>query len=144
MKNFAFGSMAVGLLLGLSVGSSQAANCQEILGNNLYRCQANSETSGPFEVCVQFFSPGTVSTKFDLMFGSAARYGCTCLAKGKVDAPDFGVSKEFLCADPIGTGSSQALRGKVSGNGNKIKGGFQVFSSGPAVMFACELDPACS
>lgn len=144
MKHVVFGSAAVAVLVAVGVGSSQAANCQEILGNNRYRCQTNSENSGPGQVCIQFFAPGTVSTKFDLMYGSVARYGCTCLAKGKVGAPEFHVSKAFLCADPITTATSQAIQGKVSGNGNKIKGGFQVFSTGSAIVFECELDPACS
>ena len=135
-------STAVALLLVLGVGSSQAENCQDILDNNLYRCQFNVEGEILSEVCLQFVSPGVESAKFDLVAGGV-NFGCTCKAKGEVDDPDFNASKEFFCVNPIDTTRAEALEGRVSGSGKKIKGGSYGNSFGNSGVIECELDPTC-
>ena len=42
-------STAVALLLVLDVGSSQAKDCQDILDNNRYHCQASQDNGKQFE-----------------------------------------------------------------------------------------------
>jgi hypothetical protein len=130
----------VALLLTVGVGSSRAKNCQDLLDNNLYRCQFNSESSGPGEGCVQAVSPGSVSSKFDLVFGGVTFNGCSCKAKGSVDKPQFNASKEFVCINPF---SNEAVTGTVSSNGKKIKAGFDALSTGDSAVLECELDPTC-
>jgi len=137
-------SATVALLLGLGVSSSQAEDCQDILANNLYRCQVNAEVLGPFESCYQFVSPGTLSPKFDLVIDGTGHFGCTCKAKGKVDDPHFNASKEFFCVEPVNYSLAEALEGKVTGNGKKIKGGFVSNQSGVSGVIECELDPTCT
>src|SRR5262245_12783092 len=95
---FTFGLLVV-LLLGLDVGSSQAAKCQDILDNNLYRCHVNFEGGATEHPCVQVVSPGVQSQKFDLVT-EGLNFGCTCKATGPVDDPDFSASNEFFCVHP--------------------------------------------
>jgi len=133
--------MLVALLLSLNVGSSQAQTCQDIVDNNRYRCQFSEEASAPFGGCFQFnSSTPTLSDKFDLQFG--VPHGCTCKAKGKVAKPDFNAANEFLCVSHGALGS-QAIEGKVSGNGKKIKNGFFSNNGGNSFVFECEVDPTC-
>jgi hypothetical protein len=139
-SQFTFGVLAV-LLLSLSIGSSEAQTCQDILDNNRYRCQFSEEGAAPFGGCFQFNSSSpTLSDKFDVQFG--VTHGCTCKAKGGVAKPDFNASKEFLCVSHGALGS-QGLEGKVSGNGKKIKNGFLSNNGGNSFVFECELDPTC-
>jgi hypothetical protein len=87
------------------------------------------------------------SDKFDLVFSSfpsSVPFGCTCKAEGKVDDPDFNASKEFLYVNPVSSTVAEAIGGKVSGNGKKIKGGFFGDGEGGSGLFECELDPTCT
>src|SRR4051794_40088263 len=134
------GSLLLAGLLGLGGGTSQAGNCQDALDNHRYRCHINAG-AGVFELCFHFVSPGTHSPHFDLGIDGPAVIGCTCKATGTVKDPNLNASKEFFCVEPIDSTNAQALEGKVSGNGQKIKGGFTSNAEGDGGVFECELDP---
>src|SRR5882724_7211625 len=77
---------------------AQAENCQDVLDNNVYRCQVKSDFDTPFEDCFRFTSPGVQSDKFDLFVdGLGIVQGCSCKAGGSFNTPDFDASKEFQC-----------------------------------------------
>jgi hypothetical protein len=81
------------------MGSSHAKeNCQDLLENNLYRCNMTIETGVQYEFCLQAVSPGVESEKFDVVIFGSESLGCTCKAKGKVDKPTFDTSKAHLRA----------------------------------------------
>ncbi len=88
-------SALVALLLSAGVDSSRAQNCQDRLNNNRYRCQGSNTLVGEAQVCLQFVSPGVMSTEFDVVeelgfLGPnvvTIPYGCVCNPVG-VSAPD--------------------------------------------------------
>lgn len=143
MKASSLTTCAVAALLLIAPADSTraASNCEEILGDNLYRCQVKQEAGAQFENCSQFVSSGGKSSKFDLVIDGAFTFGCTCRAKGSIKKPKFNASKEFLC---VASNVGEAIVGKVSGNGAKIKGGFLADETGPSVIIECVLDPTCA
>ncbi len=121
-----------------------AANCQDLLENNLYRCRVNGEGGGLFEDCFQFTSPGVVGSKFDLTIaGLEGTFECECKATGSVSNPKFNASTAFLCG---GADFGDAFEGKVSGNSKKITKGQVFLNDDPdtAFVFECVLDPTCT
>jgi hypothetical protein len=123
---------------------AQAANCQDLLANNLYRCRIASEFGGLFEDCFQFVSPGIVGSKFDLnLIGGEETLACECKATGSVLKAKFNASTAFLCGNAE---FGDAIEGKVSGNGQKITKGQFFFNDEPdeSLVFDCVLDPTCS
>jgi len=128
--------------------SSGAQNCQDWLNNNLYRCQGQNTIIGKAEVCLQFVSPGVISSHFDLLEQLAflgpdvvtVPYGCTCGPVG-VRSPEFNASsKNFLCANAPFDG---ALAGEVSVNGRRIV--YQAWNTaGHSAVYQCRLDPTCT
>ena len=152
MKARSFTCVAVvSLLLVGGVGSSSAKTCQESLADNTYRCTSVSEI-GSGDLCIQFDSTPSVSDQFDMILlppqsgGSPFAHGCSCNNGGK--------SKEFMCvgATPLGSGTLQSvLRGKVNGNGEKIKD-VRTWSNpvpsfplpGVAGIAECVIDPSCT
>lgn len=121
-----------------------AANCQDLLANNLYRCRVNGESTGLFEDCFQFTSPGVVGSKFDLTIaGLEGTLECGCKATGSVLNPKFNASTAFLCGNAE---FGDAFEGKVSGNGKKISKGQVFLNDDPdeSFVFECVLDPTCS
>jgi hypothetical protein len=123
--------------------SQAAADCQVLLGNNLYRCQVKSELGATNELCLRAISPGSASTKFDLQFNSflGTSLGCICKATKTFKAPSFNTSTEFVCGNPQ---FGDAATGKVGGKGKKIVGGNYFFNGTPnANVFECERDPTC-
>lgn len=136
--------LATPLFIGAESRRVQAADCQSLLANNRYRCQVKSELGFQGELCFQFSSPGSVSSKFDLQPTSffATTLGCMCTATKTFNSPSFNTSKEFLCGNPQ---FGDAATGKVTGNGGKILKGQYFFSGSPnAHVFQCTLDPSCS
>jgi hypothetical protein len=132
------------LFLIATADKAQAANCQDLLANNLYRCRIASELGELFEDCFQFVSPGVVGTKFDLsLFGGEEILECECKANGSVSKPKFNASTAFLCGNAE---FGDAVEGKVSGNSKKITKGQFFFNDelDESLVFECVLDPACS
>lgn len=117
-------------------------NCEDLLGDNIYRCQGKNDSDGePFDECFRFNSTTpTVSSMFDMTVdGLGETLGCTCKAKGNFKNPIWGESKEWECVTPD-TGFVWA--GKVAGKG-KISKVHAADSSGRTYVFTCVIDPAC-
>lgn len=137
----------MGLALLTFTGLCHAANCEELLGNNVYRCEAIGENSigPPFNECFRFNSTApTVSNNFDLTVdGLGDTLGCSCKATGKVARPAWDQSKEWVCVTSA-TSSEGGFTwgGKVAGKG-KISKVYAISSDGSTYMFSCVIDPAC-
>jgi hypothetical protein len=124
-----------------------AENCQDLLANNRYRCQVKTELGAEFAACVQFTSPGSLSSKFDMTTDGGPNFGttleCECKAKGSFANPQFNAAnKRFLCGNQQ---YGDAAAGTVGGHGQKITNG-QYFFNDPtdlSYIFQCTLDPAC-
>lgn len=135
-------AVSLTLLLGATVGPGLALpnECGERLANNRYRCTVKDELgTPPFEMCLQFISPGVESAKFDLLVNGGS-FGCSCKAGRGFSNPDFTGAKEFLCVDAA---TATAMEGKVSGNGKLIPHGEQIDEDGDATFFHCKLDLLC-
>jgi hypothetical protein len=138
-------SLTVSLALALAVmaGAQTAqANCEELLDNNHYRCQVQSDQGDAFEDCFIFSSPGNVSSQFDLFPVVLDKtLGCGCKAKGN---DKFHEADAFLCVGPDEEEGQQVVfEGAVTGKGEKIKKGQTIVSNGDSFTFECELDPSC-
>jgi hypothetical protein len=122
---------------------AQAENCQDVLDNNVYRCQVKSDFDTPFEDCFRFTSPGVQSDKFDLFVdGLGIVQGCSCKAGGSFNTPDFGASKEFQCVTTGIDDFGIAFNGRA--DGTQLKKGQAVNEFGDSFLFQCKLDPTCS
>lgn len=128
-------------------GLGHAATCEDLLGNNVYRCEGIGEGSfEPFDECFRFNSTApTVSDKFDLTVDGLGgeTLACSCKATGKVTNPAWDQSKEWVCiTSPSSSEGSYTWGGKVGGKG-KISKVYAVDSSGGTYIFSCVVDPAC-
>lgn len=131
--------LALALLTFVSLGH---ANCEDLLGDKIYRCQGKDEFYGePFDECFRFNSTTpTVSNKFDLTVdGLYQTLGCSCKAKGNFKNPIWGGSNEWECVTPD---SGYLWAGKVAGKG-KISKVHAAHASGSTWVFNCVIDPAC-
>ena len=142
-----FLSLAVLALVFLTfIGSGHAATCEDLLGNNVYRCEGIGEHGmGTFDECFRFNSTApTVSDKFDLTVdGLGETLACSCKATGKVTNPVWDQSKDWVCiTSPSSSEGSYTWGGKVGGKG-KISKVYAVDSSGGTYIFSCVIDPAC-
>jgi hypothetical protein len=125
--------------------SVYAADCQDLLNNNLYRCHVKPESGGMFDDCFQFTSPGVFSGKFDLnVFLLGIVQGCTCDTTGSLNNPHFNTSKNFHCVTDAAAGFGFSFSGSVTATSKKIKKGQVVDQGGFSYFYECELDPACS
>jgi hypothetical protein len=79
-----------------------AANCQTKLDNKAYDCEVKSSFGSPFESCIQFLSPGSLSANFDLVVvGLGQQLGCSCNPTGSFKSPRFnGSPNAFDCVTP--------------------------------------------
>lgn len=149
-------SALVALLLSVGIDSSRAedcqeGNCQDRLKNNLYSCQGHNTIVGSAETCLQFVSPGKLSSQFDAeeqvdFIGPEVitiPYGCVCGPVG-VSSPKFNASsKKFLCVNSLfGRGRSGALEGTVSEDGGEIV--LRAWSeAGESAVYSCRLATTC-
>jgi hypothetical protein len=132
----------LGLALITFTGMGHATNCEDLLGDNIYRCQGKSEFGvEPFDECFRFSSTTpTVSSKFDLTVdGLEDTLGCSCKAKGNFTTPTWNDSKEWVCVTPS---SGFTWGGKVGGKG-KISKVYAADAGGITYTFNCVIDPAC-
>lgn len=151
-------SILGGLVLTLAVVgrvpmAQAAANCEDLLDNNAYRCEVTRQDGSSFEDCFVFNSDSPVVGDFDLTVeGLGQTLGCSCETK---KADKFKQTKTFLCvtareddnvsvADNVSVPDSIAFEGKVAGKGTKIKKGQVVENDGFSYIFTCELDPSCA
>ena len=146
MKQFlAVAALTFALVVIAAVPMAQAQNCQDLLANHHYRCQFKSELGSEVEACLQFISPGSVSSKFDMITdgpGFGTLLECECKAKSDFGDPKFNQSTEFLCGNQT---YGDAAEGKVGGHGRKITNGQYFFNSTPDVsyVFQCTLNDTC-
>ena len=132
-------------------------NCQDLLDNNVYRCQVKSDFDTAFEDCFRFTSPGVQSQDFDLFTdGLGEVLGCECKAKGSFKNPRFNKSNDFHCVNAREQAEGEAFlniafEGQVSAEwdrgkkrGKRINNGQAVNEFGDSFVFQCKLDPACS
>ena len=135
--------LAFALTIAAGVRLAQAEDCQEVLGNNVYRCHVKSDFGTEFSDCFRFFSPGFLSGKFDLFVdGLGEDQGCSCKTSGSFNTPDFDGSKEFQC---VTSGFSGGLGIQFDGkaDGTRLKKGQVVNEFGNSFIFECKLDPNC-
>lgn len=131
----------MGLAFMTFTGIGHATNCEDLLGDNIYRCEGKNESDiRLFNECFRFNSTTpSVSTKFDLYVdGLGTTLGCSCKAKGSFTNPTWGDSKEWECVAPNG----YVWAGKVAGKG-KISKVHAVSAEGSTYIFNCVVDPAC-
>jgi hypothetical protein len=144
MSKSVFLSSLLGLALIIFAGSNSvhATGCEELLGDNNYRCQAQADWTSSFETCLNFHSTMSIkSSKFDLSVPSLGNLGCSCKAKGSSTAPVWDDSKEWVC-----TGDAEGgfvFGGSVAGKG-KLKKVYAVKNNGNSFVFNCVVDPSCS
>jgi hypothetical protein len=117
-----------------AAASTPKTTCQTLLGNNSYQCNVTSSLGGTFTDCFQFFSPGKVSSNFDLVvigYNPFLHMGCACGAKGSLSKPTFNAGTNFVCD----TGDGFNFGGKASKT--KISKGFVESQSGSSFVFEC-------
>jgi hypothetical protein len=147
----------VALFVIVAVASSHASsaqNCEDVLNNNRYRCQGNNTFVGPAEVCIEFRSPGEISSQFDMLedlnfVGPAVltvSYGCVCNPVG-VHSPEFNASHtDFLCASRKDDLCASAFLAPSAIAGS-WKGRTLVYrasnANGQSAVYSCTLDPNC-
>ncbi len=138
------------LLLSAPTRSStvQAETCQDLLDNNVHRCQVKGDFfDGAFEECFRFTTPGVRSENFDLALdlGPGVILSCDCQAKGGFKNPRFSAAKEFHCVtDPVNGAIGIQFTGRVGGKGATLRDVQGVNNFGSSFVAACERDPACS
>ncbi|MBI3800396.1 MAG: hypothetical protein HY268_25900 [Deltaproteobacteria bacterium] len=146
MKQFlAVAALTFALVAIAAVPKAQAQNCQDLLANNRYRCQVKTELGSQFEACLQFSSPGSLSSKFDMITEGPefqTTLECECKAKSDFNNPKFNQSIEFLCGNEQ---YGDAAEGKAGGHGKRITNGQYFFNSTPdlSYIFQCTLDATC-
>src|SRR5262245_17640562 len=148
MKQFlAVAALSCAFVAIAAVPTAQAQNCQDLLANNRYRCQIKTELGSQFEGCVQFQSPGSLSSKFDMITSGSSVFAttleCECKAKSDFNDPKFNQATEFLCGN---LEFGDAAEGKAGGHGRRITNG-QYFFNDPTTdvsyVFQCTLDATC-
>lgn len=126
-----------------------AADCQDLLDNNVYHCQIKSDVPETFEGCFRFTPPGVQSEGFDLTSdGLGDTLSCDYRAKGNFNAPQFSAAKDFHCVT-LGIGSGEdllgfAFTGKVVGKEAKLKSVQTLNDEGVSFVIECEVDPAAA
>jgi hypothetical protein len=141
--------MLLALWLSFSVNSTRAQwakNCQDLLDNNVYRCQVKSDFGTAFEDCFRFTSPGLQSQDFDLFIDLLGEIlGCECKAEGSLENPQFNESREFHCVNALFSAFLNiAFEGEVAEHGETLKNGQAVNEFGDSFVFRCVQDPECS
>ena len=135
--------MVFALTTASGVRLAQAENCEEVLDNNVYRCQVKSDFGTAFEDCFSFISPGDRSDKFDLFVdGLGQVLGCSCRASGSFNSPAFDASKEFQCVTNGVDGFGIAFNGRA--DRTQLKKGQVVNEFGDSFLFECKRDPTCA
>jgi len=105
----------------IGAANVQAADCS-VLIDKTYNCTEKSDFYGEIGDVWTFFAneDGKLSMQSPVY---EVDYRCTCLAKGSLANPKFNQSLSFLCgADGTPGYIGDAITGKVTGNGTKIKG----------------------
>lgn len=147
MKKSFFLVVVLGLMLITFTGTGNAQkNCEDLLGDTVYSCEAKNDTGETFPECLRFNSTAPTTGNFDLVvdgLGSNA-LGCSCKATGSFKKPKFDASKEWVCvtADRVGP-NGYTWWGKVASSGNIIKVS-AAGSDGQSYVFNCVIDPACT
>ena len=123
-------------------GLVHASGCEELLGDNVYRCEVKSSTGSLNDDCLRFNSTlPSESSKFDLSIDLLGdTLGCSCKTTGNFKNPVFDNSKEWVCTTPD-TGFMWG--GKVAGKG-KITKVYAIDSRGASFIFNCVIDPTCT
>ena len=131
----------------LSVASSSPqaqANCQDLLGSDIYRCRVKSDSIATFPDCFRFTAPETPSPLFALFSDVFTDVlACACQAKGTFRAPEFGAAKSFHCVSPLEGPYGLAVAGAVKKKGRVIEGQ-AVDDVGSSFMFRCTRAQSCS
>lgn len=135
--------MAAAVLV-LMMGTPEAkANCQDLLGSDIYRCRVKSDSVDTFTDCFRFTEQETPSPLFALFSDVYANVlACACKATGTFRAPDFGAANSFHCVSPLDGPYGFAVEGAVRKNGRVILGQ-AVDDLGSSFMFRCTRDPSC-
>ena len=139
---FVFALLGLTLITFAGSGPVHATGCEELLGDNNYRCQGQADSTSPFETCLNFHSTMSIkSSKFDLSVPSLGNLGCSCKAKGSSTTPVWDNSKEWVCTGDAEGG--YVFGGSVAGKG-KLKKVYAVKNNGNSFVFNCVVDPTCS
>jgi hypothetical protein len=97
-----------------------ATNCEDLLANNVYRCEVRSDAGFLNDDCLRFNSTTPIeSSNFDLsidLLGDTLE--CSCKTTGSFKSPTFDSSKEWVCTTPD---TGYVWGGKVAGKGKITK-----------------------
>ncbi len=119
------------------------ANCQDLLGSRIYRCQIKPDTTERFVDCFQFINPGTQSEDFDLFSDVfIGLLSCDCKSRGGFADPGFGESNSFHCVSKSDAAFGLAFEGAVKRQGRRLTGQ-AVNDSGISFVFRCDRARAC-
>ena len=132
-------------VLSVAWPSPQAqANCQDLLGSDIYRCRVKADSTATFTDCFRFTAPETPSPLFALFSDVFTDVlACACQAKGTFRAPEFGAAKSFHCVSPLEGPYGLAVAGAVKKKGRVIEGQ-AVDDVGSSFMFRCTRAQSCS
>jgi hypothetical protein len=137
---FVFAVLGLASVTFAGIGNA-AGNCEDLLGDNIYRCEVKDE-SGTLrdQDCFRFNSAPTISQDFDLNVDLGGAFGCSCRFTGSFNTPTADASKEWICINPT---SVLTFGGKVAGK-EKISKVFGLNQGGDTFIFNCVVDPACT
>jgi hypothetical protein len=131
-----------GIALSVTWASEARADCQSLVGSQLYRCEVLSSLGTRFSDCFQFRSRGFRSTGFKLLIeGHGSVQSCACKIGGTFTRPRFGASTAFLCATPPSARTGLALEGTALSR-LRIRGE-AVNDLGIAFAFSCRRVSRC-
>jgi hypothetical protein len=137
--SFILGSLAA-LAASIMAGNlsyADAANCETGL-KPLYKCTADFDNGGSVDYCVAVDSGPREDGEFVMVADQTYYALCTCNATGNPPNVNFGVSRDFVCAEDA---THTTSIGRTTGN--KIKGQTFNTSVGIRSVFACQAVVTC-
>lgn len=133
-------AIATLIVTGLVAARADAGTpCNELLGNNSYRCQVRTAPDAtPTERCLTFVDGGGVGRQL-----------CSCLPRGKVSNLAWESSAEFVCVGVQRVGTPEepvTATTMLSGLATRtaIKRGFAMDDQGAVEALECVLDATCA
>lgn len=119
------------------------ANCQDLLGDDVYRCRVKSDNADTFTDCFRFVpqeTPPPIFGLFSDVYTDAL--ACACQATGSFRVPEFGAANSFHCVSPLDSPFGFAVEGTVRDSGRVILGQ-AVDDVGSSFMFRCTRARSC-